>query len=244
MDNNLNDETIRQDIEQSSLEETEIPVDTDIKKSNNNKRIIIFCIIILIIVGIFVTIKCLEPKHKIGGKKSSEAVKSTLKEYVGLNEWTKAAKSVSTSLSKSYKDTEYVTVPVRVTKVTRGTKAEEILNDYIKDRNLQIEKLDSDTEWVVFDYEIDLNELTFDENTSGTEASIKTDVVGLDGKSVKYKNTSYIMITYDVSENNDLVTKKGIYKKRFILPFPIGCKDYIVTLGDGNKQLIAYIKPE
>lgn len=233
MDNNLNNEA---------------------PKDNKKTIIIIVVIVLALIVGIILVTKVLNSNNKSNAskksnsaisEKSSTAKESTLENYVGLNEWTKASKYVSLYLSQKYKDIEYETVPVRITKVIRGEAATKILKDYVdKKANIKVEELDDDIEWAVFEYEVDLNGLTFDENTIGTDAKISNDVVGLDGNAVVYKNTKYIMITYNINESDDFATKKGVYTKRFVAPLPIGCKDYIVTIGDGYKQTIAYIKPE
>lgn len=163
---------------------------------------------------------------------------------LSINEWGKASKYVSKHLSTEYENVSYVDVPVRVTKVTRGDEAVDIIKKYIESQSYyKYTEPKANTEWVVFDYQVDLNGLTFDEGTIGTDTRISSSIKGLDGYSVKYNDISYILSTTDIS-SRDYVKQKGIYDGKFITTLPIGCKDYLVILGNSYEGSQSYFKVE
>ena len=61
---------------------------------------------------------------------SSNARAATLENPLKLGEWGLASKYVSKYLSSKYENQNYVDVPVRVTKVTRGAEAETMVKEW------------------------------------------------------------------------------------------------------------------
>ena len=169
---------------------------------------------------------------------------STYSSPLKINEWGLASKYVSKYVSEVYADKSYIDVPVRVTKVTRGDEADKIVRDWCDKQSLyKYEAPKANTEWVVFDYEIDLSNVTFDAGTIGTDAKVSSAVKGLDGGSVKYNDITYILSTKDISES-EYKKQPGVYKGKFVVTLPIGCKDYLVKLGDSYNGAESYFRIE
>ena len=175
---------------------------------------------------------------------TTKAKESTVSSPLKINEWGLASKYVSKYLSEEYEDTSYVDVPVRVTKVTRGEEADKIVRDWCdKQTFYKYEEPKANTEWVVFDYEVDLSDLTFDKGTIGTDTKISSAIKGLDGNSVKYNDITYFLSTRDISDS-EYKTKPGVYKCQFIVTLPEGCTDYLVKLGDSYNGAESYFRVE
>ena len=175
---------------------------------------------------------------------SSNARAATLENPLKLGEWGLASKYVSKYLSSKYENQNYVDVPTRGTKVTRGTEAEKMVKEWFNNQRFyKYEDPKANTEWVVFDYQVDLNGLTFDEGTIGTSIDIRSDVDGLNGGSVKYNDITYILLTHDITDS-EYVKNPGVYEGRFIVTLPIGCTDYLVKLGDSYNGAESYFKCE
>ena len=170
---------------------------------------------------------------------------STYNAPLKINEWGLASKSISQGLSKVYKDIYYIDVPVRITKVTRGNEGDKIVREWCDTRYFyKYEAPKADTEWGVFDYEVDLSDVTFDAETIGTDIEISSDITGLDGNSLKYNNKTYnTLSTTDITEV-EYKKQPGVYKGRFIVTLPIGCKDYLVQLGNLANGAGSYFRVE
>lgn len=176
---------------------------------------------------------------------STNAKKSSIENPLKLGEWGIASKRVSKYLSEKYSNIDHVDIPVKVTKVTRGDEAKEMVKKWCEKSSFyQYKEPTAYTEWAVIDYDVDLSGLTFDPKTIGTGISVDTSVKGLDGHSVKYNGIMYTLMTTDTS-NKDYVKKPGIYHAQFMTSLPIGCSDYIVQLGSTySEQTAAFFKCE
>ena len=169
---------------------------------------------------------------------------SSISSPLKINEWGLASKYVSKYLSEEYSDTSYIDVPVRVTNVTRGEEAEKIIKEWCNNQTFySYQEPKANTEWVVFDYEVDLSKVTFDQGTIGTDTKISSSVKGLDGNSVKYNDVTYILSTTDIS-GSEYKKQPGVYKGKFIVMLPIGCKDYLVKLGDSYNGAESFFRVE
>ena len=176
---------------------------------------------------------------------SSVSAKTSTKEApLSLGEWGLAAKYVSKNLSKDYEGKSYTDVPVRVTKVTRGSEAETKVKEWFNNQTFyKYQDPKEGTEWAVVDYEVDLSKVSFDEGTIGTSTEVSSAVKGLDGLGVKYNGYSYILSTTNTS-SKDYVKKPGVYKCQFIVTLPKGCTEYFVVLGNSHNGAESYFRCE
>ena len=175
---------------------------------------------------------------------SDEIKSSSAKEPANFNEWVFVSKKVSKDLSDSYKNTSYVDIPARITTITRGSEADAIIKELINNKTLdKFEEPTDNTENIVVDYDIDLSNLTFDEDKVGILPFVSSDIKGLNGYGLKYKSVSYSINTKDIS-STDYAKEPKIYNCRFICTLPKGCIDYLITLGDNYDGTIGYIKGE
>ena len=175
---------------------------------------------------------------------NTTAKASTKEAPLKINQWGLAAKYVSKYVSAEYTDKSYIDVPVRITKLTRGDEATQIIKDWCDTQTFyKYQDPKTSTEWAVFEYEVDLNGVKFDADTLGTDTKISSGIKGLDGLTVKYNDISYSLITTDIS-GSDYKKAPGIYKGRFIVMLPQGCKDYLVKLGDSYNGSESYFRIE
>ncbi|MBQ3414792.1 MAG: hypothetical protein IJH39_05460 [Clostridia bacterium] len=175
---------------------------------------------------------------------NTNAKASTKDAPLKINQWGLASKYVSKYVSEEYADKSYIDVPVRVTKVTRGDEAVKIIKDWCDTQSFyKYQDPKAYTEWAVFEYEVDLNGVKFDDGTLGTDVKISSGIKGLDGGTVKYNDISYSLITTDIS-GSERKKSQGIYKGKFIVMLPEGCKDYLVKLGDSYNGSESYFRVE
>lgn len=176
---------------------------------------------------------------------SSENAKQSTKESpLKLNEWGLAAKRVSKELSEEYAEKNYIDVPVRITKITRGEEATEIVKKWYDNQDTyKYEDPEAYTQWAVVDYEVDLSNVKFDEGIIGTSTDVSSSVKGLDGLSIKYNGTTYILSTINTS-SKEYVKEPGVYKCQFIVTLPEGCTDYLIILGNSSNGEESYFKCE
>lgn len=175
---------------------------------------------------------------------NENAKKSTRENPLNINQWGLASKYVSGMLSKKYSNTSNVDVPVRITNVTRGNDAKKIVTDWINSISYyKYEEPKAYTEWIVFDYDVDLSNISFDDDTVGTAIKINSNVEGLESGSIIYNDIRYIVSTVDMS-NTDYVKKPGVYHGKFASTIPVGCKDYLVKLGDSYSGAESYFRVE
>ena len=171
-----------------------------------------------------------ENTNTVKESNSSTARASSIENPLAVGEWGYAGKYVSEYLADEYKDISYKDVPVRVTNIIRGAEARAKVEEFVKNNSYYIMQDKDGFEWVVAEYEVDLTGLTFKEDGLGTRIDINSSVRGLDGNSVKYNNTIYILTTTDMS-SRDYVEEPGIYKGSFSLLLPEGCTEYLFKMG-------------
>ena len=167
---------------------------------------------------------------------------SSVEKPLAFGEWGNASKYVSEYLSKEYKDVKYTGVPVSVTKVTRGKDAAEMVKKWCdKSSFYKYEDAKTNMEWAVVDYKVDLTVLKFDEGTIGTDYDISAGVKGINGGSIEYNNMRYYVTTTDMT-SSDYVKQPGVYEGQFAVQLPVGCTDYIITMGNETNGAISYFK--
>lgn len=133
-------------------------------------------------------------------------------------------------ISSKYVLGEYVNVPAKVTKVTRGTSAAQELEDYLTSGSsiYKYEDAKDGMEWAVIEYNIDLTQIEKE-----TTAKLDTKVTGTgDNTPIKYNGTTYIVSTVNMTPNN--YTKGNIETCKFAVQLPIGCTDYLIVLGSSS----------
>ena len=161
-----------------------------------------------------------------------------------LNEWGLASKYAGKYLSEEYADKNYIDVPVRVTKVSRGDKVIDDVKKLLQEHHYKYtEPKSSQLEYAIVDYEVDLSDVKFDEGTIGTSIKIDSSIKGSDGSSVKYDGITYILSTVDVSDSS-YVKEPGVYTGKFITQLPKGCKDYLIKLGSSYNGSESHFKGE
>lgn len=159
---------------------------------------------------------------------SSRNTKTSSKtEPLSIGEWGIASKRSSG---------KYVDVPARVTNITRGTQAAQEFKMFCEGNSsiYRYEEPKEGTEWAIVEYEVDLTSFSSDVSISLDKAIIGTG----DRKSIKYNNTIYIVSTANMSY--DYASGKVVTAK-FATNLPIGCSDYIITLGT-DSETQAFVK--
>lgn len=230
------EESIEENIE--SIEHTNGISNKSIKKSNTPIIVLIIILSIALVGVIGYTIYISKEESYI---KDENKDNKTLLE---IGKWGIASKQVSEYLSQEYKDQEYVDVPVSVTKITRGPEAEDYIKNWFDSQSIyKYEEPKENTEWILVDYQMNFNDLIFDEGTIGTTKDFSTSISGLDGSEIRYNNTVYIVSTLNLSRN-EYVHEKGIYSNQFIATIPIECKDYIIKIGSSTNGKEAIFKGE
>ena len=159
---------------------------------------------------------------------------------LAMKEWGLASKYAGKYLDESY--TDYIEVPVRVTKVSRGDKIIDDVKSLLADHRYKYtEPKSSQLEWAIVEYEVDLTDVKFG-GSLGTTIKIDSSVKGTDGGSVKHDGITYILTTLDVSKS-DYVKEPGVYSGKFITQLPKGCTDYLIKFGSYGKTE-SYFKGE
>lgn len=167
---------------------------------------------------------------------------STIENPLTFGEWGAVPKYVSSYLSAKYKETNYIDVPVSVTKVVRGDEAETIFKEWCDASSFYTyQEPKTNMEWAVVTYKVDLAGLTFDEGTIGTDYDIYSSIKGTDGGTLKYNDVTYILTTTDIT-SNEYVKEPKIYEGQFVVQLPVGCTDYIIKMGDEYNGKVSYFK--
>lgn len=133
-------------------------------------------------------------------------------------------------IASKYVSGEYVDVPARVTNITRGTSASQELKNYLTSSSsiYKYEDAKEGMEWAVIEYSIDLTQMEKD-----STAKLDTKVTGTgNNTSIKYNGTTYIVSTINMTPNN--YTKGDIEFCKFAVQLPIGCTNYLITLGSSS----------
>lgn len=145
---------------------------------------------------------------------------STKSAPLSIGEW---------GIGSVYSSGSYVDVPTRVVNVIRGSQASNEYKNFCNQSSTlyKYEDAKSGTEWAVIEYEVDLTKFSSDV-TSYLNSSING--TG-DNTAIVYNNNRYIVSTANMTPafaSGKIVTAK------FATQLPIGCSDYIITLGSSQ----------
>lgn len=136
-------------------------------------------------------------------------------------------------LASKYSSGNYVDVSVKVTNVTRGNSATQMVKNYCNNGSsiYRYEDAKDGMEWAVVDYVVDLSKI---EAYSSGDKPIKVDskVTGTgNNTSIKYNGNTYIVSTMNMTSGN---SKENIANGQFAVQLPIGCTDYLIVLGSSS----------
>lgn len=174
---------------------------------------------------------------------SKDAKASTKDAPLSIGSWGLASKYAGKYLDEEYADKNYIDVPVRVTKVTRGNDLKDKISSLLAEHHYKYQDpKSSQLEWAIVEYEVDLSNVKFG-GSLGTNIKIDSNINGTEGGSVKYDGISYILSTIDVS-SSDYVKEPGVYSGKFVTQLPKGCKDYLIKLGNSYNGAESYFKGE
>ena len=140
-------------------------------------------------------------------------------------------------MASKYSDGQYVDVPVQVYNIIRGSQAAQKVKEYCeKSSTSYVTTTYKDAregcEWVVVEYNIDLTNV----KSIGMkkDLTIQSSVIGTGDLSfVVYNNYRYYVSTTIIGDRN---TTANIGTGAFAFEMPIGCADYIITLGVSNHE--------
>ena len=239
------------------------------KKKNYTAVIIIVIVVILLFIGLLITggvviyNNFVKPKITTVNKTKDviddvndtiDKIKKDVTEKIDAKEsnsdsplkvgqWGYASKYAGKYLDEEYADKTYIDVPVRVTKISRGNKLSDEVTELLASKHYKANDPKKTLEWAIVEYEVDLTDVKFG-GTLGTTIKIDSSIKGKDGGSVKYDDITYIgLTTIDVS-SSDYVKEAGVYKGKFVTQLPIGCKDYLIKLGNSYNGAESFFKGE
>ena len=133
-------------------------------------------------------------------------------------------------ISSKYLSGDYVDVPTKVVKVTRGSSAAQEVKKYLTSGSsiYKYEDAEEDMEWAVIEYSVDLTKIK-EETTSKLDSKITG--TG-NNTSIKYNGSTYRVSTVNMTPNT--YTKGTIETAKFAVQLPIGCTDYLIVLGSSS----------
>ena len=139
-------------------------------------------------------------------------------------------------IASKYASGEYVDVPVKVAKVTRGSSAAQEVKNYCESGSsiYKYEDAKEDMEWAVIEYSVDLTQM---EKESSITLDRKITGTG-DNTSIKYNGVTYIVSTMNMTSG---YTKGEIVTCKFAVQLPIGCTDYLIVLGSSSSTQAFFI---
>lgn len=165
---------------------------------------------------------------------TSSAKVSSVEQPLGMNEWGLAGKYILGN---------YVDVPVRITKVTRGNNVEAGIKKWFDNQNVyKYKEPENGLEWAIVNYQVDFSNVNTNDFVT---KEINSEIKGIDSIGVKYNNRSYIVSTTYTSDR-DAVKNSGTYEAQFITQLPTGCTDYLIGMGSSYEGAgsISYFKVE
>ena len=164
---------------------------------------------------------------------SSSAKTSSKAEPISVGEW---------GIASKYNSNTYTEVPVKISNITRGDAAASQVKDFL-DNGASIYKYEDakpGMEWAVIEYTVNLSNIT---PFSSGDKAIKVDsrITGTgDNASIKYNGNTYIVSTINMTSD---YTKEDIATGKFAVQLPIGCSDYLISLGSSSSTQ-AFFKGE
>lgn len=135
-------------------------------------------------------------------------------------------------LASKYSSSDYVDVPVKVTNVTRGNSATQMVKDYCNNGSsiYKYEDAKDGMEWAVIDYTVDLTNIKG--YSTGKDIKVDSKITGTgDNTSIKYNGATYIVSTMNMTSG---YSKENIANGQFAVQLPIGCTDYLIALGSSS----------
>lgn len=151
---------------------------------------------------------------------NSNARVASTDEPLGMNEWGLAGKYIS----GNYKD-----IPVRITKVTRGSGIEENVKKWFENQSFyKYSDPEDGLEWAVVNYQIDLSNI--DVNNNNVDKEINVEMRGTNSSGIRYNNKSFIVTAVYASDKEE-VKSAEVYEAQFITQLPVGCTDYLIGMG-------------
>lgn len=141
-------------------------------------------------------------------------------------------------IASKYDSGEYIDLPVKVTKVTRGAAATQRIKDYCNEHTIySYEDPKEGMEWAVIDYSVDLTNVT--ERSSGKSIRVYSKIRGTgDNSSIRYNGYTYILTTKDISET---YSKEDIGNGAFAVSLPIGCTEYTIAMGESSHTTAYFV---
>lgn len=139
-------------------------------------------------------------------------------------------------IASKYYSGEYIDIPTRVTKVTRGNIAAQEVEKYCNSGSsiYKYTEAKENMEWAIIDYEVDLTSLKND-----TSIKLDSKVTGTgDNTSIKYNGVTYITSTMNMTSG---YANSGIVTAKFAVQLPIGCTDYLIALGSSSSTQAFFI---
>ena len=174
---------------------------------------------------------------------SKDAKDSSKDAPLSIGEWGYAPIYAGKYLDEEYADKTYLDVPVRVTKVTRGSKLVDEVKKWAQEKNYKYEDPKAYTEWAIIEYEVDLTNVKFG-GTLGTNPKVSVSIKGSDGGSVKHNGITYIGVSTREMGSSDYVKEPGVYQRKIVTQLPEGCTDYLIVLGSSYNGKEAFYKGE
>lgn len=135
-------------------------------------------------------------------------------------------------LASKYSSSDYVDVPVKVTNVTRGNSATQMVKDYCNSGSsiYKYEDAKDGMEWAVIDYTVDLTNIKG--YSTGKDIKVDSKITGTgNNNSIKYNGATYIVSTMNMTSR---YSKENIANGQFAVQLPIGCTDYLIALGSSS----------
>lgn len=162
-------------------------------------------------------------KENSNTAESSTTTKTSSKQNpLSIGEW---------GLASKYFSGEYTDVPIKVTNITRGNAATQLIKNYCNEHTIYKYSEPKDgLEWAVIDYTVDLTKV--EAKSYGRSIQVDSKIRGTgDNTSVKYNGYTYILTTKDMSESS---TKDNIANGSFAVQLPIGCTEYVIVMGSSS----------
>lgn len=135
-------------------------------------------------------------------------------------------------IASKYNFGNYVDIPVKITNVVRGDSAAQIVENYCNSSSsiYKYEDAKDGMEWAIIDYTVDLTNI--DGYSMGKDIKVDSKITGTgDNTSIHYNDNIYIVSTMNMTSG---YSKENIANGQFAAQLPIGCTDYLITLGSAS----------
>lgn len=147
---------------------------------------------------------------------------------------------VSKNIVDSYEKISKDEASIKLNKITRGSEAEKIINEYNKNNSTsKIPKLSSDSlEYVIIEYTTSLSNNT-KITKDGQCSNVGIDVCNLDGSSLINENNNYIIRKFTLENSKGLQSNdSGITKVALTLPKNL--TEFVIKLGDNPNNMTSF----